>query len=102
MVAGEALSRAEESSDASEISMSPPPQECSPFEARTWEEVSDEHQQNHATLPLHQEDSEQSTALLDAFHFEQSMNPKDLGRLNLTQEHVEQSSYRTEAGDNYL
>ena len=86
IVAGDALSKVEESSDASEVSVSPPPQECLSFEARMWEENSHEYQTPRFMLPLHQDISdEQSAAFLDTSQFSQSMSPVDFGTFNFTQ-----------------
>jgi len=102
MVAGEALARAEESSDASEMSVSPPPQELPPFEVRTWEDFSDEHQTERFTLPLHQQIGDQPTTVLDASQFAQSMNSMELGNINFAQEYVEQPGLKSELGAAYV
>jgi len=103
MVAGDALSKAEESSDASEVSVSPPPQEYSPFEARRmWEEMSNGYQTDHSTLPSHQHIGEQSTALLDELQFVHSINSMDRGSTKFSEGYIEYSGYKSKAGTAYV
>ena len=102
MVAGEALSRAEESSDASEMSVSPPPQECPSFEAGLWEEIPNEHHTDRFMLPLHQHINEQQTAFVDGVGFTQSMSLSDLGNFNFTQDHIEQSMCKIKGGNAFV